>query len=45
MEKKVYMCPQIEVEKINLTRCLLEGSPVDPPVPPHPAPERRTEVF
>lgn len=44
MEKRVYMSPLVEVAKVKLNRCLLEGSPeVDPPVPPHPgaAPERK----
>ena len=45
MEKKVYMCPLMEVEQINLSRCLLEGS--DPkPVPPHPGvPQRHSPVL
>jgi hypothetical protein len=47
MEKKIYITPLMEVEQINLSKCLLDGSPVDPlPVPPHPgAPMHRTPVF
>ena len=49
MEKKVYISPLMEVEQINLSKCLLDGSPVvDPhPVPPlgPGAPKRRTPVF
>lgn len=53
MEKKIYTAPLMEVEKINLSKCLLDGSPVTPvdstlPLPPHPgnpAPMRRTEIF
>lgn len=49
MEKKIYITPLMEVEQINLSKCLLDGSPVTPsptPVPPHPgAPMRRTPVF
>lgn len=45
MEKKVYMMPLIEVEKINLSIAVLAGSPDDSsPMPPpiHPgAPKRR----
>ena len=41
MEKKIYTTPLMVVEKISLSRCLLDGSPVKP-VPPHPgAPARR----
>ena len=44
MEKKIYTTPLMEVEKISLSRCLLEGSSVAP-VPPHPgAPARRCAV-
>ena len=48
MEKKLYNAPLMEVSQINLSSCILDGSPVaDPlPVPPHPgAPKRRTPVF
>lgn len=49
MEKKLYMCPLIEVAKLNLNGTILVGSIDDdttPPPPLHPgAPERRTEVF
>jgi hypothetical protein len=45
MEKKVYMMPLIEVEKINLSIAVLAGSPDDSspmPDPSHPgAPKRR----
>ncbi len=34
MEKKVYMMPLIEVEKINLSSAVLVGSPDGTPVPP-----------
>ena len=38
MEKKIYITPLMEVQQINLTQCLLDGSPITPsiPVPPHP---------
>lgn len=45
MEKKLYISPLTEVEKINLSSCLLDGSPIPEPtpVPPHPgAPSRDT---
>lgn len=51
MEKKLYNAPLMEVSQINLSSCILDGSPTpdpDPviPVPPHPgAPKRRTPVF
>ncbi len=51
MEKKLYIAPLMEVSQINLSSCILDGSPTpdpDPviPVPPHPgAPKRRTPVF
>ena len=48
MAKKIYSTPLMEVEQVNLSSCLLDGSPiVPPPVPPHPgAPQRhRTPVF
>lgn len=50
MEKKIYMCPQIEVEKVNMNGAILIGSiddDVTPPPPIHPgAPGRnRTPVF
>lgn len=45
MEKKIYITPLMEVQQINLTQCLLDGSPIIP-VPPHPgAPGRRSPVF
>ena len=46
--KKLYNAPLMEVSQINLSSCILDGSPVaDPlPVPPiGPAPKRRTPVF
>lgn len=50
MEKKIYTAPLMEVEKINLSKCLLDGSPAstpDPtPVPPHPgAPARDPNLW
>ncbi len=50
MKKKQYITPLMEVEQINLSKCLLDGSPVvDPhPVPPFGpsgAPQHRTPVF
>jgi hypothetical protein len=49
MAKKIYSTPLMEVEQVNLSSCLLDGSPIVPPVPvpPHPgAPQRhRTPVF
>ena len=48
MEKKIYITPLMEVQQVNLTQCLLDGSPITPPipVPPHPgAPGRRSPVF
>ena len=50
MKKRQYITPLMEVEQINLSKCLLDGSPVTPPiptpVPPHPgAPMHRTPVF
>jgi hypothetical protein len=47
MEKKIYITPLMEIQQVNLTQCLLDGSPVDPrPIPPiGPAPVRRSPVF
>ena len=48
MEKKIYITPLMEIQQVNLTQCLLDGSPITPPipVPPHPgAPGRRSPVF
>ncbi len=50
MKKKLYMRPLMEVETINLSSCLLDGSPAPTPipVPPHPglAPRKHwTDVF
>ncbi len=48
MEKKIYIAPLMEIQQVNLTQCLLDGSPVeDPrPIPPiGPAPARRSPVF
>ena len=50
MEKKVYMMPLIEVEKINLSTAVLIGSPTDSdpmPDPSHPGAPKYTkpEVF
>ena len=48
MEKKIYITPIMEIQQVNLTQCLLDGSPVDPlPTPPigPGAPKRRTPVF
>ncbi len=48
MEKKIYSSPLVEVEAINLSKCLLDASPAatPTPVPPHPgAPTRRDRVF
>ena len=44
MEKKIYMCPLIEVDQINLSGMLME-SPVTPTPPPGPAPQRRAPVL
>lgn len=45
MEKKIYTTPLMEVEKISLSWCLLDGSPKVTPVPPQPgAPARRGVV-
>lgn len=46
--KKLYNAPLMEVSQINLSSCILDGSPVDPlPTPPigPGAPKRRTPVF
>lgn len=51
MKKKIYITPLIEVEQINLSKCLLDGSPVvdphptDLPLGPSNAPQHRTPVF
>ena len=50
MKKKLYISPLMEVETINLSSCLLDGSPAPTPtpVPPHPglAPRKHwTDVF
>ncbi len=48
MKKKQYITPLMEVEQINLSKCLLEGSPIlTPPTPPigPGAPMHRTPVF
>lgn len=51
MKKKLYMRPLMEVETINLSSCLLDGSPVadprpTPPVGPGLTPRKHwTEVF
>jgi hypothetical protein len=48
MKKKIYITPLMEIQQVNLTQCLLDGSPVeDPrPIPPiGPAPARRSPVF
>lgn len=50
MSKKVYMSPLMEVATISLSKCLLDGSPVEDntpmPDPSHPgAPERRRPAF
>ena len=45
MEKKVYICPLSEVETINLSRCLLEGSDPKPTPPPVPVPQRHSPVL
>ena len=49
MEKKLYTAPLMEVAQINLSSCILDGSPVvDPrPIPPlgPGAPKHRTPVF
>jgi hypothetical protein len=50
MEKKIYSSPLVEVEAINLSKCLLDASPAadprptDLPIGPG-APKRRTTVF
>ena len=50
MKKRQYIIPLIEVEKINLSSCILDGSPVvdprptDLPIGPG-TPKRRTPVF
>lgn len=37
MEKKIYITPLMEIQQVNLTQCLLDGSPITSiPVPPHP---------
>ena len=52
MEKKLYNAPLMEVSQINLSSCILDGSPTpdpDPVIPIPPlgpgAPKRRTPVF
>lgn len=50
MAKKIYSAPLMEVEQINLSKCLLDGSPAPNPLPVPPigpgAPQRhRTPVF
>lgn len=49
MEKKVYMMPLTEVEKVNLSAAVLVGSPEDTPMPDpsHPGAPKYTkpEVF
>ena len=47
MEKKIYNAPLMEVSQINLSSCILDGSPVQLPTPPlgPGAPKRRTPVF
>lgn len=41
MEKKIYITPLMEVQQVNLTQCLLDGSPDLRPIPPiGPAPAR-----
>ena len=50
MKKKQYITPLMEVEQINLSKCLLDGSPVVdphplPPLGPSAAPQHRTPVF
>ncbi len=50
--KKLYITPLMEVSQINLSSCILDGSPTpdpDPVIPIPPlgpgAPKRRTPVF
>ena len=47
--KKLYIAPLMEVSQINLSSCILDGSPVAEPLPIPPlgpgAPKRRTPVF
>lgn len=47
MEKKLYNSPLMEVQQINLSSCILDGSPVTLPIPPigPGAQRRRTPVF
>lgn len=53
MKKKVYSTPLMEVEQINLSKCLLDASPVTPPTDTHPdlpigpgaAPKHNTPAF
>lgn len=53
MKKKIYSTPLMEVEQINLSKCLLDASPANsstdslPVTPPGPAgaTQRRTPVF
>lgn len=47
MAKKIYSAPLMEVEQVNLSSCLLDGSPIVPVPPIGPgAPKRhRTPVF
>lgn len=33
MEKKIYITPLMEIQQVNLTQCLLDGSPVVDPLP------------
>ena len=41
MEKKIYNAPLMEIQQVNLTQCLLDGSPDLRPIPPiGPAPAR-----
>ena len=34
MEKKIYNSPLMEIQQVNLTKCLLDGSPYLCPIPP-----------
>ena len=49
MKKRQYIIPLMEVAQINLSSCILDGSPVVDPLPVPPlgpgAPKRRTPVF
>ena len=47
MEKKIYICPLIEVEQIGVTGMLMAVSPVIPTPPPGPsgAPRLQTPVL